>query len=370
MRRTILFSLACFWMVLVSGNHDAAARPRHPAPAPAPPPVEQGPRPKWALLIHGGAGDIDRSKMDPKLEAQYRAALAGGLNRGAEILKAGGSARDAVEAVIRGFEEESLFNAGKGSVFTSSGKIELDAAFMDGGTLRDGAVAGLTRTKHPISAARQLMEHSANVMLIGPGADAFAAAHGVEQADEAYFFTERRWQALKAALRAQGKSMPPRPDGVGPEPGPGALSELLPEDHKYGTVGAVALDELGHVAAGTSTGGTTAKPPGRVGDSPIIGAGTYASDASCAVSATGTGEYFIRLTAARDICALVQYQHMPLQQAVDEVMRRVSALGGDGGVIAVTPDGQVAWKFNTTGMYRGRLVEGGTPIVSIYNDEL
>jgi beta-aspartyl-peptidase (threonine type) len=324
----------------------------------------------WAIVLHGGAGVIERTTMDPGTEAAYRASLSEALQRGSAILDRGGSSLDAVEASIRYLEDDPRFNAGKGAVFTADGKNELDAAVMDGATLNAGAVAGVTRTKNPIALARAVMEQSPHVMLIGPGADAFAAEKGLQMVDPSYFFTERRWDALIAQLKREGRPIPTRPANVPPAP----LAELalpeLPEGHKFGTVGVVALDRKGNLAAGTSTGGVQAKQYGRVGDSPIIGAGTYASNTSCAVSATGAGEYFIRLTVAREICALVEYKHLPIQAAADDVIhRQLSAIHGDGGVIALTPDGQMAWSFNTPGMYRARLTEGGKPQVSIYEDE-
>ena len=241
---------------------------------------------------------------------------------------------------------------------------------MDGATLGAGAVAGVTRTRHPISLARAVMERSGHVMLIGEGADRFAASQGLEQVDPAFFFTERRWRALVRQLKAEGRPVPPRPAGAPPEPAK-PLARIEPDGaHRFGTVGVTALDAAGHVAAGTSTGGVQAKRWGRVGDSPVIGAGTYASDQSCAVSATGSGEYFIRLTVAREVCALVQYKGLTLQAAADEVIQhRLTALKGDGGIIAATPDGQTAWSFNTSGMYRARQTAGGAPQVAIYKDE-
>ena len=327
-------------------------------------------RPRWALVIHGGAGVIERSAMDPKTDAAYRAAMSAALARGRAVLDRGGRALDAVEAVITGLEDDPLFNCGRGAVFTEAGRNELDAAVMDGATLEAGAVAGVARTRHPISLARAVMAKSGHVMLIGEGADRFGASQGLEQAPPSYFFTERRWQGLVRQLREEGRPVPPRPEGAPPEPKT-PVARIEPDGaHRFGTVGVTALDAQGHVAAGTSTGGVQAKRFGRVGDSPIIGAGTYASDQSCAVSATGAGEYFIRLTVAREICALVQYRGMPLQAAADEVVQhRLTALKGDGGVIAVAPDGQVAWSFNTSGMYRARQVAGGPPQVSIFKDE-
>ncbi len=326
----------------------------------------------WALVLHGGAGVIERSTMDPKTEAAYRASITQATEAAAKVLDAGGSSLDAIEAAIHILEDDPLFNAGRGAVFTASGKNELDAAIMDGATLKAGAVAGVTRTRHPISLARAVMDKSPHVMLIGEGADAFAAQSGLEQVDPSYFFTERRWQSLVKQLKREGQPIPPRPAGAPPAPA-AALIEPWPEApgaHKFGTVGVVALDRQGNIAAGTSTGGIQAKHWGRVGDSPIIGAGTYASNQSCAVSATGAGEYFIRLTVAREVCALVQYKGMTLQQAADQVIHKeLESLHGEGGLIAITPDGQLAWSFNTPGMYRARLAEGGKLQLGIYNDE-
>lgn len=324
----------------------------------------------WAIVLHGGAGVIERASMDAKTEAAYRAGLAEALKAGADVLDRGGSSLDAIEAAIKLLEDNPLFNAGRGAVFTAEGKNELDAAIMDGATLKAGAVAGVTRTRHPISLARAVMEKSQHVMLIGAGADAFAAQVGLEQVDPSFFFTERRWQGLVKELKKEGLPIPARPAGAPPAPLMPVAELEPPQAHKFGTVGVVALDKQGHIAAGTSTGGLTAKRWGRVGDSPIIGAGTYASNASCAVSGTGTGEYFIRLGVAREICDLVRLKGMPLQKAADEVIHtELEGLHGDGGVIAIAPDGQMAWSFNTPGMYRARQVEGGKVQISIYNDE-
>jgi L-asparaginase / beta-aspartyl-peptidase len=324
----------------------------------------------WAVVIHGGAGVIERKSMDPKMEAAYRASLQNALQHAADVLDKNGSALDAVESAIRLLEDDPLFNAGRGAVFTADGRNELDAAIMDGSTLNAGSVAGVTHTRHPITLARTVMEKSKHVMLVGPGADAFAKFSGLEQVEPSFFFTERRWQALVKQLQKEGRPIPPRPAGVPPAPAAPISQDEPPKAHQFGTVGVVALDRSGNIAAGTSTGGTQAKQWGRVGDSPIIGAGTYASNQSCAVSGTGTGEYFIRLTVAREICALVQYKGMRLQDAADNVIhQQLQALKGDGGVIAIAPDGQMAWSFNTSGMYRARMVEGGKPAVAIYKDE-
>ncbi|WP_158750670.1 isoaspartyl peptidase/L-asparaginase family protein [Acidobacterium sp. S8] len=329
---------------------------------------------KWAVVLHGGAGVIERSHMDAKTEAAYRADLQTALQKAADTLDKGGSALDAVEAAIRYMEDDPLFNAGRGAVFTAAGKNELDSAIMDGSNLKAGAVAGVTRTRHPISLARAVMEKSPHVMLEGSGADDFAAANGLEMVNPSFFFTERRWQNLVDDLKQQGKPIPPRPAGAPPEPKK-LTSDLMfpiesPEAHKFGTVGLVALDKQGNIAAGTSTGGLTAKMWGRVGDSPIIGAGTYADNRSCAVSGTGTGEYFIRLTVARTICALVQYKGMTLQEAADEVVQhQLTDIKGDGGIIAIDTKGDMVWSFNTEGMYRARISEGGKPEIGMYKDE-
>ncbi len=332
--------------------------------------AQQPPVRHWAIVLHGGAGIIERATMDPKTDAAYRASLRQAIEAGAAVLDKGGSSLDAIEASIRILEDDPLFNAGRGAVFAADGKNELDAAIMDGATLQAGAVADVTRTRHPISLARAVMEKSPHVLLVGAGADAFSVYAGLEQVDPSFYFTERRWESLVKQLKEEGLPIPPRPAGAPPPPA-APVADIEPANaHKYGTVGVVALDRHGDIAAGTSTGGTQAKRWGRVGDSPLIGAGTYASNQSCAVSATGTGEYFIRLTVARTVCALVQYTGMTLQQAADKVIHKeLTALHGDGGVIAITPDGQMVWSFNTPGMYRARLAEGGQLEIGIYNDE-
>lgn len=336
------------------------------AAAQVPPPAHH-----WAIVLHGGAGVIDRSSMDAKAEAAYRASLAQAVRTGTAILDRGGTALDAVEATIEVLEDDPLFNAGRGAVFTADGHNELDASIMDGSNLKAGAVAGVTRTRHPISLARAIMEKTPHVFLIGGGADAFAAQIGLEQVEPSFFFTERRWQSLVKQLKEEGRPIPPRPAGAPPPPSPTTVPpQESPAVHRHGTVGVVALDRAGNIAAGTSTGGLQAKMPGRVGDSPIIGAGTYASNQSCAVSATGSGEYFIRLGVAREICNLVAYKGMGLQQAADQVIHKeLEELHGDGGVIAVAPDGQTAFSFNTPGMFRARQVEDGKLEIKVYNDE-
>jgi beta-aspartyl-peptidase (threonine type) len=359
--------------------------------------------PRWSFAIHGGAGVIERDSLTPEQDAAYRAALHRALEAGQAILAAGGSAMDAVQAAIQIMEDDPLFNAGRGAVFTAEGRNELDAAVMDGSTLNAGSVAGLTTTRHPIAAARAVMEQSPHVMLIGPGADSFAASVGLEQVDQSFFFTERRWQGLERELRRLNLPVPPRPAGAAP----GAMADLPApplNEKKFGTVGAVALDQQGRLAAGTSTGGMTAKRWGRVGDVPVIGAGTYASNADgCAVSATGSGEYFIRATVARDICARISSlrdlteeekeltlqlyyrirtrqicggepvclfsSRIPRFTAAEEEIREVGQLGGEGGVIVMTLDGKVDFALNTSGMYRGAVSNRTRAQVAIYGDE-
>jgi L-asparaginase / beta-aspartyl-peptidase len=332
--------------------------------------AQQAPSHHWAIVVHGGAGVIERKSMNPETETAYRTSMTKATRAGAAVLDRGGSSLDAVEAAINILEDDPLFNAGRGAVFTAEGKNELDAAIMDGATLKAGAVGEVTRTRHPISLARAVMEKSPHVFLVGRGADEFSVHAGLEQVDPSFFFTERRWQSLVKQLKKDGLPIPPRPAGA-PAPPAQPVAAMEPENaHKFGTVGVVALDRAGNLAAGTSTGGTQGKRWGRVGDSPIIGAGTYASNQSCAVSATGTGEYFIRLTVARTVCALVEYKGMKPQDAADEVIHKeLTALHGDGGVIALGPDGQMAWSFNTSGMYRAKMAEGGKMEVGIYNDE-
>ncbi|MCP3104587.1 isoaspartyl peptidase/L-asparaginase [Myxococcus sp. K15C18031901] len=313
-------------------------------------------QPRWGLVIHGGAGVISRENLSPEREAQVRAALEASLRAGHAVLVGGGTSLDAVTAAIRVLEDSPYFNAGKGAVFNHDGINELDAAIMDGTTRAAGAVAGLRHVKNPIELARKVMEKSPHVMMVGEGAEAFAKTQGVELVDPKYFYTEERWQGLQRALekeRQQPSSLRPGHDPV-------------TGDHKFGTVGAVALDASGHLAAGTSTGGMTNKRFGRVGDSPIIGAGTYA-DPGCAVSATGHGEFFIRYTVARDICARVEYQGKSLAEAADVVINDVLVkAGGEGGVIAMDAQGNVAMPFNSSGMYRGYIGDDGQPHVAIF----
>lgn len=332
---------------------------------------------RWAIVIHGGAGVIERESMTENTEAAYRAALDQALETGGMILTEGGEAIDAVEAVIRAMEDDPLFNAGRGAVFTSEGTNELDASIMDGRTLNAGAVAGITGIRHPITAARAVMEQSRHVMLAGEGAEAFAREQELEFVDPAFFFTERRWRSMERAVGDMGLPLPLRPEGA---PEPEEIEEghldLLEREHRYGTVGVVALDQYGNIVAGTSTGGTTAKRWGRVGDSPVIGAGTYATE-SCGVSATGTGEYFIRLNVAARICHEMgvmdrgaEERPFAARDAADMVVQGdLTDLGGDGGVIVLSITGETAWSFNTPGMYRASWGSSQDRTVAIYGDE-
>ncbi|MGZ9100846.1 MAG: isoaspartyl peptidase/L-asparaginase family protein [Brevundimonas sp.] len=325
--------------------------------------------PQWSFAIHGGAGVIERASLTPEQDAAYRAALHRALEAGSAVLAAGGASLDAVQAAIQIMEDDPLFNAGRGAVFTAAGRNELDAAVMNGADLTAGAVAGLTTTRHPIAAARAVMERSPHVMLIGEGADTFSASVGLEQVDPAFFFTERRWRGLESALRAQNLPIPERPAGA---PGPMAENTLPApplNERKFGTVGAVALDSQGRLAAGTSTGGMTAKRWGRVGDVPVIGAGTYASNREgCAVSATGDGEFYIRASVARDICARIAggaTTQAAAQAEVDDAL----ALGGSGGVIVMDLQGRPRFAMTSSGMYRGAVSAGEAAGVAIYGDE-
>ena len=302
----------------------------------------------WKLVIHGGAGVIEKANMTPDKDREIRAALDKALAAGSQVLGQGGSALDAVEAAVKVLEDDPNFNAGRGSVLTFDGDIEMDASIMDGRARAAGAVTGVTQTRNPISLARAVMEKSEHVFLSRDGADAFSKAQGLEQAPQDYFSTPRRQQQLEQFKTSKVSA--------------------LDIEYKFGTVGAVAVDVRGHVAAATSTGGMTGKRWGRIGDSPIIGAGTYADDRGCAVSGTGWGEYFIRIGVAHEICARMRLNGTAPQQAADAVMAEVKALGGDGGVIVVTPKGDMVYSFNTIGMYRGKADAAGRS-TSLYSED-
>jgi len=293
--------------------------------------------------------------MTPEREREYHAGLERALMAGYEILNKGGSGLDATDAAVRVLEDDPHFNAGKGSVFTSAGTNEMDAAIMDGKTLNAGTVATLKHIKNPISLARLVMEKSGHVMMDGEGAEAFARENGIMLVDQKYFFTQERWDALQKIKAAEKHRT-------------GAAREevLITDQDRHGTVGAVALDKNGNLAAATSTGGTTNKRAGRVGDSPVVGAGTYANNSTCAVSATGDGEYFIRATVGHDVSALMEYREMPLKEAAQTVLEKVAKRGGTGGLIAIDREGNMALPFNTSGMYRGYVDPSGKFIIAIY----
>jgi beta-aspartyl-peptidase (threonine type) len=304
---------------------------------------------KFALAIHGGAGTILKSTMTPEKEAAYTLALSDALKAGEAVLKSGGAALDAVEKAIVSLENNPLFNAGRGAVFTNDGKNELDAAIMNGRDLTAGAVAGVRNVVNPISLARAVMEQSEHVLLAGAGAEAFAKSIGAEFADDAYFFTQQRFDQLQQALQT------------------GAVMMDHTDEKKFGTVGAVALDVHGNLAAGTSTGGMTNKKFNRVGDSPIIGAGTYANNNTCAISCTGHGEFFIRAVVAYDISCLMEYKGLSLREACNVVvMDKLVKLGGEGGLIAVDKNGNIELPFNSEGMYRGKITSDTDLFTAIY----
>ena len=321
----------------------------------------------FALAIHGGAGTILKKNMSLEKEKAYQEKLDEALQAGYRVLEGGGAALDAVVAAIQVIEASPLFNSGIGAVFTHDGRNELDTSIMDGSNLKAGAVAGISHIKSPILAARTVMDESKHVLLAGKGAEEFAREKGLEMVDSSYFFTERRWRSLQ---RAKAKEEMELDHHEKEKPVKSSFNYSVPEDYKFGTVGCVALDKTGNLAAGTSTGGMTNKKWNRVGDSPIIGAGTYANNATCAVSATGHGEYFIRSVVAYDISALMEYKGLSLKDAGEEVvMKKLKALGGSGGVISMDKDGNVAMPFNTAGMYRGFMKSSGEKEILIYKED-
>lgn len=310
--------------------------------------------PEYAIVIHGGAGTIQRANMSAEKDSSYRAMLNAALDVGENILAEGGNALDAVEATIKIMEDSPLFNAGRGAVFTHEGKNAHDASIMVGSTQMAGASTGTNTIKHPISLARAVMEKSEHVMMSGKGAESFALEVGLEQVDPQYFYTERRWKSLQRILKKEE-----------------AMIELSEDDidKKHGTVGCVALDNKGVIVAGTSTGGMTNKRYDRIGDSPVIGAGTFADNASCGVSSTGHGEYFIRYTVARDIAAMMEYGGYTLEEAGEKIINeKLVEKGGTGGVVALDKYGNITMPFNTEGMYRGWR-KPGEKYVGIYKGE-
>lgn len=320
------------------------------------------------IAIHGGAGALSRAAMTAEKEQEYLNALRGILEAGQAVLARGGSALDAVTEAVRLLEDCPLFNAGHGAVFTSAGTHELDACIMDGATLRSGAIANVSCVRNPVLAARKVMEQSKHVLFVGKGGEDFARGHGLEIVDPSYFSTEARREQLLRVQRETPEAAVLDHDGqalvTGVQPAP---ADPLDSDRKYGTVGAVAVDAQGNLAAATSTGGVTNKQVGRVGDAPLVGAGCYASNRTCAVSTTGTGEMFIRMVAAYDVAAQMEYAGASLQAAADRVIHdKLPTIGGQGGLIAVDAQGNVVLPFNTEGMYRGYARVGDAPVTAIY----
>jgi beta-aspartyl-peptidase (threonine type) len=362
MKRAAACVANCFFAFMLFSAAPKAfeALAQEPAPSPT---AATGKRPEnqqdmqrnnFGIVIHGGAGTIERSTMTPEKEREYRAGLERALTAGYEILKRGGSSLDATEAAVRVLEDDPHFNAGKGSDFTSAGTNEMDASIMEGKTLKAGAVASVKHVKNPIGLARLVMEKSPHVMLDCAGAEAFAKENGIELVDKKYFFTQERWDSLQKIKKAKKHG------------GVGGKKFFISEDDRHGTVGAVALDKEGNLAAATSTGGIVNKLPGRIGDTPVIGAGTYANNQTCAVSCTGDGEYFIRAGVAHEVSALIEYRGMKLQEAAQMALDAVKKLGGAGGLIAIDKNGEIALPFNTSGMYRGYVDPNGKFVVEIY----
>lgn len=317
----------------------------------------------FAIAIHGGAGTISKSKMTTEKRAAYESKLKQARDAGFALLAKGESSQAAVIAAIQILEDSPLFNAGKGAVYTFDGEHELDASIMNGKTLNAGAVSGVKTVKSPIALAEKVMEKSVHVMLSGEGAETFAKQQGIEQVENTYFDTEARYKSLLRAKKKLAEKEKELKDFQ-------AAHQLLPNEFKYGTVGAVALDKSGTLTAGTSTGGMTAKRYGRIGDSPIIGAGTYANNESCAVSATGHGEYFIRYHVAADICARMQYQNITLKKAADVVVNDVLLeAGGSGGIIAIDYAGNITMPFNSSGMYRASKSSNGEEFIGVFKDD-
>jgi beta-aspartyl-peptidase (threonine type) len=357
---TRLFHAIAAFALMIAPYHWATAQSQT---------VEE-PQKSWSLVLHGGAGTISRDRITKEKDAEIRAVLTKALDAGAAVLEKGGTATDAIIATIMILEDNPNFNAGKGAVFTWEGTNSLDSSIMDGATRNAGAAAGSSTTKNPILLARAVMDNSRHVMLSGAGADQFSREQGLEQVENSYFATPDRREALERFKLRQNAISAVESDQL--------AGDALGRDWRFGTVGAVAVDNEGNIAAGTSTGGLTGKQWGRIGDSPIIGAGTYADNRSCGISATGAGEYFIRVGVAQEICTRLRIAHQtkgaPLsdsqtQDIADSVMAEMAALGGDGGIIYATPWGQTGYSFDTPGMYRGKASSEGDKSVAIYGDE-
>jgi beta-aspartyl-peptidase (threonine type) len=349
-------TLICLVALVLAGPLDSTAQ-ANPENAPH----------TWAIAIHGGAGEAEWLHMDAATADAYRAALAHALAAGTAVLSHNGTAMDAVQASVEVLEDDPLFNAGRGSAFAADGTNEMDASIMNGADMAGAGVAGVHFTRHPIRLARAVMEHTQYVLMVGPGADAFSKAQGLEQQPPSFFFTEMRWREFEDVMRQKHQPVPARPAAAqpGPTTPPAAfLHQISPFAHRFGTVGAVARDSSGHLAAATSTGGMQGKLPGRVGDSPILGAGTFADDRGCAVSGTGVGEYFIRLSLAHTIGSLCRGGETAQHSADRLIHTDLPALpGGEGGVIVIGPAGDPIWSNNTLGMFHARQSQGGQPEV-------
>ncbi len=358
MRNYILACIACSVLLLTGCNNPESKNETPSTTQNTAPTYEPD---SFGIVIHGGAGTILKKNMSDSLETAYREKLTEAISKGHEILAAGGSSMDAVTATINIMEDSPLFNAGKGAVFTHDETNELDASVMDGASLNAGAISGVTRIKNPIDLARAVMDKSEHVMLSGVGAEQFAEEQGFALVDPGYFYTKRRFESLQRIKERETTELD--------HDGKTAFVDPFIKNAKFGTVGCVALDKSGNLAAGTSTGGMTNKRYNRIGDAPIIGAGTYANNASCAVSSTGWGEYFIRAMVAHDIAALMEYKGLSIQEAAREVIqKKVPALGGDGGIVAIDRGGNIAMEFNTAGMYRAHMNKDGELTVKIYKE--
>ncbi|WP_289022216.1 isoaspartyl peptidase/L-asparaginase [uncultured Salegentibacter sp.] len=353
----LLFSLSLFLSCNTSTNKEPEAKQTNNTEK------QQDSVANFGIVIHGGAGTILKENMSDSLEQEYKAKLEEAIRTGHEILANGGTAIEAVQRTINIMENSPLFNAGKGAVFTNEGKNELDASIMDGQTLNAGAVSGVTTVKNPINLAWEVMENSEHVMLSGKGAEQFATERGLEIVDPGYFYTENRFKSLERLKAKNTEKTELDHDGKT------AFVDPFIKDSKFGTVGCAALDKNGNLAAGTSTGGMTNKKWGRIGDAPIIGAGTYANNKTAAISATGWGEFFIRGVVAYDISALMEYKEMSLAQAAKEVIQKKNPeLGGSGGIIAIDYQGNVSMEFNTAGMYRAKMNKNGKLEIGIYKN--
>lgn len=318
--------------------------------------TQNTPHKSFAIVIHGGAGGISRVALSEEQQTAYTKKLNEALECGYKVLGSNGTAIDAVEAAIIVMEDSPLFNAGKGAVYNSEGNQEMDAAIMDGKTLKAGAVAGVNHIKNPIKAARIVMDSTQHVLLSGKGAEFLVKKYGAEMVDSSYFFTEKRLQQLKIMQAAESRKTSTL-----------FKNKELIDNHKFGTVGAVAIDKYGNIAAGTSTGGITNKKYGRIGDSPIIGAGTYANNLTCGISATGTGEYFMRTVAVKEVSSLIQYKNLNPKEALHTVLfDEIGKLGGEGGMILIDKTGNIYWDFNSTGMFRGYKKSSGETKVEMF----